>query len=328
MPRFRLISTEALSVAARSEWNRLIAWIAARQHGVVALRQLIAIGMKPSTVRYRVAVHQLVPVFRGVYGVAMAPLGIHGRWMAAVLTSGPGAWLSHAAAGALWEIRPSAATRIDVTSRHRRGRGQDGIRAHGADTIDPQDVTERTGIPCTTVERTIIDLSGMLHPSAVEYAIHRAQVRDLLDVAALEAAIERHPSRPGTRCLRSILGMETAAERRTKSRGEVRLLRRCVAAGLPEPLVNEFVALPDGDGHEVDRCWPGVRLVVELDSRRFRDDLRGFETDRRRDRELKLAGWTVLRFTERDLSDRPEEVVATVRRMLVLLGRSANLARR
>jgi very-short-patch-repair endonuclease len=69
-------------------------------------------------------------------------------------------------------------------------------------------------------------------------------------------------------------------------------------------------------GYEVDCLWPAARLVVELDgygSHRLR---RTFEADRIRDAELQLAGYRVLRITDRRMRQRPESVTAAVRELL------------
>ena len=92
-----------------------IAALALRQHGVVSRRQLRALGLDDNAVSYRVRAGRLHRLHRGVYAVGHTVVGARGRWMAAVLACGPDAALSHASAAALWELRPSEATWIDVT---------------------------------------------------------------------------------------------------------------------------------------------------------------------------------------------------------------------
>jgi predicted transcriptional regulator of viral defense system len=78
-----------------------IAELATRQHGVVALAQLTALGLGPSGARDRVASGRLHRIHRGVFAVGHPLLGRRGRLMAAVLACGPGAVLSHRSAAAL-----------------------------------------------------------------------------------------------------------------------------------------------------------------------------------------------------------------------------------
>ena len=105
---------------------------AGRQHGVVALEQLIGLGLSASAVRSRVAAGRLHRVHRGVFAVGPAPLTGQGRWMAAVRACGDGAVLSHRSAAALWGLRVDNRAVIDVTVPRRGGRERRGIDAHHA----------------------------------------------------------------------------------------------------------------------------------------------------------------------------------------------------
>src|SRR6185503_2332758 len=91
-------------------WN-----LAARQHGVIARRQLLELGYTPRSIEHRLASGRLHPVWRGVYAVGRPALTRYGRWMAAVLSCGPNAVLSHGSAAALWEICPARNDAVDVT---------------------------------------------------------------------------------------------------------------------------------------------------------------------------------------------------------------------
>jgi very-short-patch-repair endonuclease len=86
------------------------------------------------------------------------------------------------------------------------------------------------------------------------------------------------------------------------------LVRR---ARLPLPVVNGHVGL-----YQVDFHWPAQRLVVETDGRAFHEDPVAFRRDCRRDLDLELAGWHVLRFGWHDVVDEPDRVVALLRRYL------------
>ena len=59
-----------------------------------------------------------------------------------------------------------------------------------------------------------------------------------------------------------------------------------------------------------------MRIAVETDGRESHTTLRAFENDRARDRALTLLGWTVIRFTWRDIDERPEEVERQLRLLL------------
>jgi predicted transcriptional regulator of viral defense system len=322
MSRFGLVSIAQVAKAARSDWDRAIARIAERQQGVISHGQLLAIGLSPSAISARKRRGVLIPIFRGVYAVGYPP-GAYGRWMAAVLACGTGSVISHATAAALWGIRRSSSRLVHVTVPTRAGRGRDGLRVHRADLLLPSQLTDHRGIPCTTVARTIVDLAGTVAEASLEYAIHQAQTKRLFSRREVLEALDAAPTRRGTAVVRRVLGISRPDEDEINRELARRFLRICRQAGIPEPLTDHWVALPDGDGYEVDFCWPEQRLIIETDGRRVHDTHRGFENDRRRDRRLRLAGWQVARFTWRDVTERPTNVVAEVRGLLVVAARSA-----
>jgi very-short-patch-repair endonuclease len=127
----------------------------------------------------------------------------------------------------------------------------------------------------------------------------------------MNAALDRANGRRGTGTLRRLLA-ETHGEppitRRELERHFLELVR---AADLPHPIVNALV-----QGHEVDFHWPARRLVVETDGRATHAHALAFDRDRRRDVDLELAGWHVLRLTWRDVVHEPERVTTLLRSRL------------
>ena len=62
--------------------------------------------------------------------------------------------------------------------------------------------------------------------------------------------------------------------------------------------------------------WRDRRLIVETDGRERHDTTRQFEEDRRKDQTAVAAGWTVLRFTWRQINDEPARVAAVLAAVL------------
>jgi very-short-patch-repair endonuclease len=102
----------------------------------------------------------------------------------------------------------------------------------------------------------------------------------------------------------------------TASELEDRMLALIRAAGLPLPRVNEPVGPYRGDF-----VWPEHRLIVETDGWQTHGTRLAFEADRTRDADLTRAGWTVVRFTWRQVRDAPEHVAATIAAVLRRRGR-------
>ena len=96
-----------------------------------------------------------------------------------------------------------------------------------------------------------------------------------------------------------------------RSELERRFLEVVREEGLPMPVINARVA-----GHDVDFQWPRRRLIVETDGRATHDTPHQFERDRRRDLELSLAGWHVIRVGWRQVVHEPGRVAALLRSRL------------
>ena len=259
--------------------DRVIAAIAARQRGVVTWRQLLDAGIARSAIARRVRAGRLHRVFRGVYLVGHpvpAPLALE---LAALFAVGPGAVLSHRTAAWLHALLPRPAT-VHVTNPTRRCRPQPGLHPH-AGKLQKADTTTRHRLRLTTPARTLHDLASLLDPATLERATNEAEVRNLV------------PRRPGA-----------TPTRNDAERALVRLLTR---AGLPPTHTNVRVA-----GYEVDLLYAESRVVVELDSYAFHATRAALERDRAKDAALRLAGHQPLRFTWRQVDERPESVAATV----------------
>jgi predicted transcriptional regulator of viral defense system len=191
-----------------------IAALATRQHGVVARRQLTALGLNKSAIAHRVHAGRLHRVHRAVYAVGHFLMTTRGRWMAAALACAPRAWVGHAAAAALWDLRASQASTIDVLVLSAAGRARHpGLRIHRVPSLRPGEVTVHEGIPVTTPGRTLLDLAAMRPPRELERALDRAEMLRIVDMRALDAVLRAHPCQPGTARLRRVLGRHAAGRR-------------------------------------------------------------------------------------------------------------------
>jgi predicted transcriptional regulator of viral defense system len=292
---------------ATTPTDRSIAALAARQYGLVTRAQLRTLGLSDTAVSKRAAAGRLHRVHRGVYAVGHRVLPARGAWMAATLACGDGAVLSHAAAAALWELRPSDGAVVDVTVPSAGARRRPGLRIHRDPRLAADEVAHRHGVPVTRVERTLLDLATTLPPRGLQRALDEAAVSGRLDLTLLDAVIARHGGHHRAAKLRAALDAHRPGTTLTRSALEERFLALCHRHDLPRPTVNAGVA-----GLEVDFLFAPARLVVETDGWRFHGTRTAFERDRRRDATLTLRGYRVLRFTHRQLEHEPAAVAATV----------------
>jgi very-short-patch-repair endonuclease len=282
---------------ARSRPDIAIARIAGNQHGVITAAQIAAAGLSPAGITRRLSAGRLHRIHRGVYAVGHRRLSNEGRWMAAVLTCGEGAILSHRSAAEHWGIRrrdrrPSVAGGrgdgvVEVTVPGDAGRAKrGGIKLYRSQTLLPKDSTRLGGIPVTTPSRTLKDLRTVVGRSEFGTALREAEF--------LRLPIGNQDEHDGTR-----------------TRLEARFLALCMRHRLPQPEVNVKL-----DRFEVDFLWKEQRLVVEVDGWESHRSRSAFEDDRARDARLAVLGYRVVRFTwRRVIADGPD-VTRTIRSLL------------
>jgi very-short-patch-repair endonuclease len=286
--------------------------LAGKQHGVVGRWQLLALDLTKDQVQDRITAGRLHRIHRGVYAVGHRNLTLRSHWMAAVLACGPGALLSHRRALALWELREATSGPIEVTVPGRTGRrGPKGIRIHVSTILDDADRAELHGIPVTSLARTVLDYAGIASPRRLRDVLEALERRGALIGRDLNELLARCPTRKGTVTLRTVLAQMTGPAPWTQSELERDFLALIRESGLPEHQANVIV-----EGELVDALWREQSLVVETDGYEFHKSRGHFETDRRRDAKLQVAGYRVLRVTKERIGHDPGGVVADIRALL------------
>jgi very-short-patch-repair endonuclease len=295
--------TPAATRAAAIDADAIIDDLAARQHGLVSRRQLLAAGIPSYTVDYRLERGRLRRVLRSVYraGPLRSP---HEREAAAVLSSGGTSVLSHHAAAIVWELihRPAASGPVDLIVRDGSRVTAAGVRIHRC-TLRADEATLYDGIPITAPARTLLDIAPLVDVRQLELALARADRQNLATYDRIADLIGRYPRRAGVGRLRALLAA-SATPSLTRSEAERRFLELVRRGQLRAPEVNVKLR-----GFEVDFLWRAERLVVEVDGREFHSSRTAFEVDRRRDAVLAAAGLRVMRVTWQQLSNEAEALL-------------------
>lgn len=292
--------------AWRAQLQPRLAELANRQHGVVAWRQLRALGFSSSAIDRMLARGQLHLLHRGVYAVGHRNVSRSGRFLAACLaTDGV---LSHRSAGALLHIVNYDGP-IEVTVPT-KGRRQPTLLLHCA-VLPPDEITVIDGIPVTTTPRTLLDLAAVLPGHRLERAVGQAEILRLTDALSVPDLIARHPGRRGSRALAALVEEPAPV---LASELEHRYLAFTEQFGLPHGETNA-----SRSGYEVDVVYERQRVMVELDGRAFHATRLAFEADRERDRHLAAQGWRVIRLTWRQIERDAERVAADLRAILAHL---------
>jgi very-short-patch-repair endonuclease len=289
--------------------DRALEALAAQQPNVVSRWQLIDCGLSPSAVKRRVASGRLLVVLPGVFRTATSVPSKEQGAMAACLWAGPGALVSHRAAGVFWELDGVSARHMEITvPMERRIRSPKLVVHHAAELI-PADRGAVGAIPVTSPLRTLIDLAGCIDVDALELAVEDAFRRGLTRPRQLAWRLEGlgGKGRSGCADLRSLLEGRSGA---TDSGWEVRLERILVRAGLPRPRRQYEIRVDGKLVARADLAYPSYRIAIEYDGVRWHTGR--VQLERGSAREIKLAtlGWQVLHVTKTTMVDAPGAVLA------------------
>jgi predicted transcriptional regulator of viral defense system len=285
--------------------DRWIADLAREQHRVVSRAQLKGLGLKRGAIRYRVECGRLHPIHDGVYAVGTSDLSRPGYLIAAVFACGRGAVLSHRTATDHRELISTSSPTIHVTVPRNNKPEIDGVVVHLTRQLTEADWTVHDGIPVTSVARTLVDFAGVARPGELIQAIEQAERLRIFDMRAVEETLARSNGRRGATALRKALTEIHGEPPDLKSRLEHRFRNYCKKRKLPIPAFNVVIA-----GFLIDAVWEHKKLLVELDSRRHHMGIREFETDRKRDTKLQMAGYRIARVTDHRLKHEADELEA------------------
>lgn len=291
--------------------DRALALLAARQHGLVLLDQLNALGFTRDE-RIERLDRTLWRVAPGVYSVGHP--GLHRRALAAaaLLYAGEGAGLSEESAARVWEIERRSlrgAVQVSVVGR-RKLKPIDGVVFHRPRTLTVVDLVEHRGIRLTTPERTVIDLLPKRSEAEIGGMLEQMVTRLNRSPDAIHEWATGLPKMAGRSKLIRALD-DVAGPVVVKSELEELFREVCREARISLPLANRWLA-----GLEVDAVWLRERVVVELDSWRYHGGRWQFHRDRDRGLVLARAGFEVIRLTWRQLKRDRAEVVATLAAVL------------
>ena len=232
--------------------------------------------------------------------------------MAAVLVA-DGAVLSHRSAAALWVLRRSDRTAVEITvPRALRPRAR--LEIHEG-RLPPDEVTTHDGILVTTPARILLDLAAVVSPQHLERAATEAEIHRLGSPTSLAALVGRYPTRTGTKTIRRLLNARDIGRNITKHQLELRFLAFLDAHRLPRPRINATVDVPP-EPREVDCLWPDHRLIAELDGFAAHGTRTAFEEDRDRDRALLVARYRVTRITWRQIAEDEDALADALRSLL------------
>ncbi|MFC4019827.1 DUF559 domain-containing protein [Micromonospora sp. GCM10011542] len=167
-------------------------------------------------------------------------------------------------------------------------------------------------IPRTDPGRAAWETAVWLEPVRAVGIVDALLRQGLTDRDTLAEVATRNADRPGGRRARWVFEL---ADPGAQSPPESQLRVRLVLAGLPRPVAQHPVRLPNGLILHPDLVWPEYRVAVEYDGQ-WHADADQLHRDRRRLNLLVGAGWLVLHVTSRRLHNDFPGVLREVRAAL------------
>jgi hypothetical protein len=216
----------------------------------------------------------------------------------------------------LWAFSYLPAESVDVTVERDSVGPMAGVRRT---TILPEvDVTERSGIPCTSFERTLCDCTTILSAFQLGRVLDDGLRRNLASLDRLTKCVFRLDSGPGRRLrlVQKLLAERDASFDPGGSSSELRVLAVLRQAGVPAP-VQQYRVRVDSRSYELDFAWPEQRVFAEYYGLAVHSGASAVAYDNSRLTAMVGQGWRPLVFTDatpdREIIERAQEVLVKPR---------------
>jgi hypothetical protein len=287
---------------------------ALRRYGVSSRQVAAELGVAPSTYDDWRAAEGTRTLHRGVVALPDVEVVAEQRIAAALLAVGGGAVAGGPTAAYLLGLEASCptSTRVLVPAT-RRAPSLARVEVVRTRHLEARDRTVARRLPCTTAERTVLDLLVERGPGRDGLAVVlTALQRGLVTVGELGETVERAGPRRG-RPLGRVL--ERLTERSPDSIFE-HLVAEALAREGMAPVVGLAIRV-GGERFVLDLAFPDEKVAVECDGFAFHRTPGDLARDHARQNALVRAGWRVLRISWQRWSQEPEAVVAEILELLL-----------
>ncbi len=288
--------------------DQLLHQLAAAHDGLIPTDAIVAAGHSREALARRVKINALLWVRRGVRATVGTQLTPTRHAMAAALLN-PGSWVSHTAALDVYgaTLKPSS-LRAEISGPDQQRLAN--VHTHQTDGPGQANLGCRFGVSISQPWWAIVEASAVLPEDLLAVAMDSLVQSKLTSLARLQRAHEEAGRYRGRPLLARLL------DDRLNGQGLVngfleqdldRALRKC---GLPVPVRNFTVRLPNGKIRVIDRAWPNVKLGVEAHSWQYHSNTTDWGRTMIRDRELTSIGWTMFPVVVADVRDPTSLLVA------------------
>ena len=282
-----------------------LAAMAARTHGIVDARQLIADGIGGNSIRRLVRSGALVRVHGGVYRMATSPDTFESRCAAACRADSQ-AVISGPAGANLWDFHHVFRAVVPtVLVGHDRSPLSRGVQLRRTNVLPLAHIVERhDGIRVASPPRVWFDCGRDLDDERFERLTewvldHHAGLPTLWSITRELCS----RGRTGSARVNRVMTQRSDWQRPAGSGLELRVVNALRKRSIA-PLVQQFaIRLRNGSLIHPDACDPEARWAVEVDHVTWHGGRFDAQRDKARDRNARRVGWQVDRVTDLELAE-------------------------
>jgi len=286
-----------------------------KQRGLITQRQALDVGVSKRTIEYRLRSGAWARVQPRVYRHTVVPPSWEQQLMAATLV-GEQVVASHRSAAVLFGLWQFGEPIPEVTQPHALAKLRlRSVHLHRSTQWTTRQEEVRRGIPCTGIDRTLMDVAALVSVDVVERLAEEAVRRRLTSFGSLASYLACHgkQGRTGAANLRAMLRRRSPTAPLPLSdfsRLVSTLLRN---AGLPEPRLEHRIC--DRAGRfimQADLAWPQLRKIVELDGLAWHFGREDVERDRRKRARAQAEGWHIVEILWSMLADDADALIELI----------------
>jgi hypothetical protein len=282
--------------------------LAAVQDDLLTRQQALSL-MSLAALRHRLRTEWRI-VLPGVYGTNRDALTDRQKRRASVLYAGPSAQLADCTSLVAHGVRdvPRVGSQFILipATEHRASKGFVVVRrTHRL----PEPATIGS-LPYCPVARSLTDAAARIGDLQTGRAlIADAVQRRLVGLDDLSAEVPHLVGRGAGIARRAVQDVLAGG----RSAPECEFVDLCAGVrGLPRPLPNALIQLPDGRKISPDALWEGARLIHETNSRRHHDGEDDFESTQARAAAVTTAGFVVISSTPRQIRQEGARIAGQV----------------
>ncbi len=294
--------------------DKLLGELAARYDGLIPTAAVRAAGHSQAALARRIDIDTLVRVRSGVVARAGTELTPIRRAMASAMVSAD-SWLSHTTAlkihGATMR---SGAVHAEISSPHQLRLC--GVRTHRSSPPGIANLGSHFDVPIARPWWAIVESASVLNDDDLAVAMDSLIQLKLLSLKRLQQAHDKAGWYRGRAILDQLLHDRLNGYGMVRSFFEQDLSKLLVRHGLPMPIRNYRLELPNGTKREIDAAWPDVRVGAEAHSWQYHSNTSDWGRTMVRDRGLTASGWTIVPVVVADIRN-PASLLNDLRSLLV-----------